>query len=256
MQEEERMTGNILVRAYYQYAVACGGLFIFLLMLFFWGVVVTLNVLAQWWLSYWAAQEGLVKDGVPGVVERSLFFYIGIYFALGVGYLVLATLRSVLYLTLALHASTKLHNKMMYSILHAPMSFFDTTPIGRVLSRFSRDVDAVDQLLPQAFSQMLTTVMNLIGAYIFIGVSMPPFIAVAVPITFGYWLLQRFFNRTSLEVKRLDSISKSPIYAHFSETLSGLSTLRAYNKQEQARADNMEKIDVNQRAFFRIHCLQ
>ncbi len=64
------------------------------------------------------------------------------------------------------------------------------------------------------------------------------------------WILAFAANRTSLQVKRPDLISKSPIYAHFSETLSGLSTVRAYNKQEQARVGNMENIDVNQRAFF------
>eukprot|EP00173_Palmaria_palmata_P005031 Plantae.Rhodophyta-Palmaria_palmata.ctg808.p1 GENE.Plantae.Rhodophyta-Palmaria_palmata.ctg808~~Plantae.Rhodophyta-Palmaria_palmata.ctg808.p1 ORF type:complete len:559 (+),score=116.80 Plantae.Rhodophyta-Palmaria_palmata.ctg808:177-1679(+) len=130
------------------------------------------------------------------------------------------------------------------------MSFFDQTPIGRIISRFSRDVNAVDQLLPQAFSQLLSTCLNLLAAYIYIAVIIPIFLSVGVPVTFLYYALQRFYNRTSIELKRLDSISKSPIYAGFSETLGGLATIRAYHKQLQFRTDNMEKIDVNQRAYF------
>ncbi|PXF49940.1 Multidrug resistance-associated protein 1 [Gracilariopsis chorda] len=243
MQEEERKTGNVLLRAYYQYAVACGGVLMFLFMLVFWGATVALSVIAQWWLSYWSERE-LAND------TRPLGFFLGIYFALTIGYAIATMMRSVWFLNLALFASKKLHDKMLGSVLRAPITFFDTTPIGRIISRFSRDVQTLDELLPQFFSQMLTTTLNLIAAYAFIGVILPIFFSVAVPVTIFYFILQRFFNRTSLELKRLDAISKSPIYAHFSETLGGLSTIRAYGKQNQAREENMRMIDVNQRAYF------
>lgn len=249
IQEEDRSVGNILLGAYYQYAKACGGIVVFCLCMLFWALVVALGLLSPVWLAFWSdSEQSATKSGNPD--PRSLGFYIGIYFLLGIGYAVLTTLRSVWYLTMALYAGKRLHEDALAFVLHAPMSFFDTTPIGRILSRFSRDVAAVDQLLPQAFSQMLTTVMSLIGTYIIIARYLPPFLGIATPVTFCYWLLQRFFNRTSLEVKRLDSISKSPIYAHFSETLSGLSTLRAYNKQELAKMQNRSMIDVNHRAYF------
>lgn len=243
MQEEERKTGNVLFRAYYQYAVACGGVLMFLAMLVFWCGTVALSVIAQWWLSYWAEREQ-AND------TRSLGFFLGIYFALAIGYAIVTMIRSVWFLNLALYASKKLHDKMLGSVLRAPITFFDTTPIGRIISRFSRDVQTLDELLPQFFSQMMTTILNLIAAYAFIGVILPIFFSVAVPVTIFYFILQRFFNRTSLELKRLDAISKSPIYAHFSETLGGLSTIRAYGKQKQAQTENMRMIDVNQRAYF------
>lgn len=247
IQAEERKTGNVVARAYYQYAVACGGVFIFTVLLLFWCATVALSVIVQWWLSFWSEQTVAVQSGEE---NYSLGFFLGIYFALAVGYALMAMFRSVWFLTLALYASKKLHNKMLSSVLRAPLSFFDTTPIGRILSRFSRDVNVLDELLPQFFQQMLTTCLNLIASYVFIGVVFPYFFAVAVPVTIFYFGLQRFFNRTSLELKRLDSISKSPIYAHFSETLGGLSTIRAYGKQDQARNENMNKIDINQRAYF------
>jgi ATP-binding cassette, subfamily C (CFTR/MRP), member 1 len=248
IQEEERLTGNVLVRAYYRYAVACGGVVEFLIILALFCVSVALSVIVNWWLVYWSENS----VGVAGKIDdsRSLGFYLGIYFGMGVLYAVLTFWRSVWYLTAALRASKSLHAAMLESVLRAPTSFFDQTPIGRIISRFSRDVNAVDQLLPQAFSQMLATVLNLLASYAYIATVFPIFLAVGVPVTFLYYLLQRFYNRTSIELKRLDSISKSPIYAGFSETLGGLSTIRAYHKQLQFRNENMERIDVNQRAYF------
>lgn len=244
MQEEERVTGNVLLRAYLQYSRACGGVLTFLLMILFWCATVALSVIANWWLVFWS-EDTLQED-----TNRGLGFYLSIYFALGIGYAVAVMVRGIWFLNLALVASRSLQNSMLHSVLRAPMAFFDTTPIGRIISRFSRDVSALDELLPQFFQQMMSTLLNLIASYVYIGINLPLFFAVAAPVTIGYFLLQRFFNRTSVELKRLDAISKSPIYAHFSETLGGLSTLRAYGKQDQSRSDNMNMIDINQRAFF------
>ncbi|CDF38271.1 unnamed protein product [Chondrus crispus] len=243
MQSEERKTGNVVTGAYYQYARACGGVLHFILLLVFWCVTVAMSVIVNWWLVYWA-------DETAAGTERPLVFFLGIYFALAFGYAILVLIRGIWFLSLALVASRKLQSSMLQSVLHAPMAFFDTTPIGRIISRFSRDVSVLDELLPQFFQQMLSTVLNLIASYVFIGTILPIFFAAAIPITILYFALQRFFNRTSVELKRLDAISKSPIYAHFSETLGGLSTLRAYGKQDKSRAENMKMIDINQRAYF------
>jgi ATP-binding cassette, subfamily C (CFTR/MRP), member 1 len=242
MQTEERETGHVSLKAYYHYALACGGVTLFTTAILINIVAVTLSVLTNWWLVYWT-------DNAPKG-NHSSAFYLGIYFGLGFLFAFLTFARSAFFLRLALRASKSLHARMLNSVLRAPMSFFDTTPIGRVLSRFSRDVNAVDQLLPDSFGTVLFTLLNLISSYVYIGTVLPLFIAFAVPVTFVYYALQRFYNRTAIELKRLDSISKSPIYANFSETLGGLSTIRAYRKQNQFRMDNVKMIDINQRAFF------
>jgi len=242
---EERKIGNVRFGAYYEYARACGGLVIFFLILVLFAAATTTSVLNNWWLSYWS------KEAAPGsTTDHSLGFYLGIYFGLAVAYAALTFVRSVWYLFSALLASRRLQQGAVRSVMHAPLSFFDTTPIGRILSRFSRDTDGVDVQLPQFFQQMLTTVFQLIASYVYIAVILPWFIAVAVPIGFGYFVLQRFFNRTSLELKRLDSISRSPIYAHFSETLGGLSTIRAYSREADFAKDNLNMVDTNVRAYF------
>lgn len=248
IQSEERNIGKVGVGTYWEYVRALGNpaLFLFLL-LFFIGTAV-LQLIVQWWLSEWVKDDAAAT--ATGSSKNSLGFYLGIYFALAIGYAVTLFIRSVWFLWQAIFAAKTLHNDMLHSVLRAPLTFFDTTPIGRVISRFSRDIAALDEQLPQFTQQALNTSTSLIITYIFIGVVIPPFFAFAVPVTIFYYLLQRFFNRTALELKRLDAISKSPIYAHFSETLGGLSTLRAYSKQDQSRTQNMVKIDLNQRAFF------
>lgn len=244
IQAEERNVGKVGVRTYLDYIRALGHPILFvLLFLVFIGSTV-LQLIVQWWLSQWSEYEAVKPN------EPRLGYYLGIYFALGVGFTLSIFLRSIWYLWQAIQASKSLHEGMLSSVLKAPLTFFDTTPIGRVISRFSRDVSALDEQLPQFFMQSMNTSTALVITYVFIGVALPPFFGFAVPVTLFYFGLQRFFNRTALELKRLDAISKTPIYAHFSETLGGLSTLRAYSKQEQFRSENMTKIDLNQRAFF------
>lgn len=243
LQDEERKTGKVGASAYLKYIKALGNSFLFFLLIVLFIVSTAMSLLVQWWLSFWAEED---SKGI----DRSRAFYLGIYFAITLGYALLTFVRSIWLMSKAVTASKHLHSGMLASVLHAPLTFFDTTPIGRVLSRFSRDVSALDELLPQFFQQTLNTSLQLLVTYVFIGAVLPLFFAVAIPITIFYFFVMHVFNRTLLELKRLDSISKSPIYAHFSETLGGLSTLRAYDKQEQSRQINMTKIDTNQRAYF------
>lgn len=245
MQDEDRKTGKVVKKTYWQYVKALGNPLIILLLFLFFILSTALSLVVQWWLSYWSGQEAEGSNDT-----KSIGFYLGIYFGITILYIISTFLRSIWFMLHALHASKFLHNEMLASVLHAPLTFFDTTPIGRVLSRFSRDMVALDDLLPQFLHQSLNTTIQLVLTYVFIGIVLPPFFAAAAPVTIFYYILMRCFNRTIVELKRLDAISKSPIYAHFSETLGGLSTLRAYNKQQELRKANMSKIDINQRAYF------
>jgi len=113
------------------------------------------------------------------------------------------------------------------------MQFFETTPAGRILNRFSNDIYRIDEVIIAIIS-----------------VTTPPFIVVALPMAFLYGYIQRYYLRTSRELKRLDSVSRSPIYAHFQETLGGISTIRAYQQQKRFIEENKYRIDENMRAYF------
>lgn len=244
MTDEERHTGSVGPKIYTEYfrKLTHPALLLVLLLVFL--LSTALSIIIQYWLTYWS-KETLTTENA-----RSEAFFLGTFFALSVGYALSTYGRSICLLTLTLNASKKLHREMLASILHAPLTFFDTTPTGRILSRFSRNVSSLDEKLPQLLLQTMNAVMSLFLMYAFIGYLLPPFLAFAIPVMLLYIGLMLVFKRTTLELKRLDAISKSPIYAQFSETLSGLTTIRAYSKQDLFIKASYEKIDQNQRACF------
>lgn len=147
-------------------------------------------------------------------------------------------------------ASDDLHNNLLKSILAAPMSFFDSTPTGRILSRFSKDLYSIDLELTEYldfFLSMGVTVVVSLGTIIFV----TPWFGIAViPLAFIYIKVLNYFRDVARETKRIESISRSPVFAHFSETLGGLGTIRAYGEADRFIDEFETKIDTNIRAYY------
>ncbi|KAG0010325.1 hypothetical protein BGZ81_002824, partial [Podila clonocystis] len=143
-----------------------------------------------------------------------------------------------------------MHQEMLHSVLRSPMMFFDTTPMGRILNRFSKDQSTIDEVLPRSFSGYFRTLFQVIAVLVVVTLSTPSFIVVIVPFGFIYIWLQRYFLATSRELRRLDSVSRSPVFAHFQETLGGISTIRAYRQQIRFVLGNEHRLDQNLRAFY------
>jgi ABC-type multidrug transport system fused ATPase/permease subunit len=237
---EEISKGHVPLSVYWGYAKRCGNPFIFLAILSLFFVSAGEAVVNNWWLSYWSEHEG----------SRSLGFFLGIYFALAGGHAIISFFRTYWFLLLTLVAARYLHEELLYSVLRAPMAFYDVTPVGRILVRFSRDIMQIDFQLPQQYISFLQQIASIIAAYVFIAVIFPIFVAAMVPITVLYFVLQQIYNPANIQFRRLDSISKGPIYSHFSETLNGLTTIRAYRRETYMRAVNRFRIDINQRAYY------
>lgn len=130
------------------------------------------------------------------------------------------------------------------------MSFFETTPTGRILNRFSGDVYKVDELLARTFNQLFSNAARCAFTFLIIAWGTPAFIALIVPLLMLYFYIQRYYLSTSRELKRLDSTSRSPIFAHFQESLGGLATIRAYQQQDRFWHENELLVDGNLRAYF------
>jgi ATP-binding cassette subfamily C (CFTR/MRP) protein 1 len=139
---------------------------------------------------------------------------------------------------------------MAVSILRSPMQFFETTPAGRILNRFSNDIYRIDEVLSRCFNMLFQNSAKSLATVIIVCATTPPFILIAIPLAGLYAYIQRYYLRTSRELKRLDSVTKSPIYAHFQETLGGISTIRAYQQQDRFVKENEYRIDENLRAYF------
>jgi ABC-type multidrug transport system fused ATPase/permease subunit len=150
----------------------------------------------------------------------------------------------------SIQASKVLHERMAHAIFRSPMSFFETTPVGRILNRFSTDMFRVDEAIGRSFSELFS---NLAKASFTLGVictTTPVFIAVLIPLGALYLYIQRFYLRSNRELKRLESVSRSPIYAHFQESLGGLSTIRAFRQQDLWTYESGNRVDSNMKAFF------
>ncbi|KAG9549242.1 ATP-binding cassette glutathione S-conjugate transporter, partial [Aureobasidium melanogenum] len=176
---------------------------------------------------------------------------IGIYFAFGIGSAALVVVQTlILWIFCSIEASRKLHERMAYAIFRSPMTFFETTPAGRILNRFSSDIYRIDEVLARTFNMLFVNSARALFTLVVISTSTPAFIALIVPLGGVYLYIQRYYLRTSRELKRLDSISRSPVYAHFQESLSGISTIRAYQQSKRFAMENEWRVDANLRAYF------
>lgn len=126
--------------------------------------------------------------------------------------------------------------------MRAPMSFFDTNPLGRIMNRFSKDIDTIDNILNDSMRMFLTTVANVIGAIILITIIQHYFVIVAVGILACYFFAAKFYRSSAREIKRLDNLLRSSLYAHFSESLSGMAVIRAYNDTDKASSSFVDRL--------------
>ncbi|CAH1784702.1 unnamed protein product [Owenia fusiformis] len=148
------------------------------------------------------------------------------------------------------NASRFLHNKLVKNILRCPMSFFDTTPMGRVLNRFSKDLDIVDITLPQYIMGWLASVGPMFATIVAISYSTPIFLIALLPLGICFFVFQRLYTNTARQLKRIESVRRSPIFSHFSETLTGVSSIRAYNRSEDFVIKSEKLLDNSQRTWF------
>ena len=194
------------------------------------------------WLSTWSddpdAGQSSVRDMYLGV-----YGLLGTLSALGFCSVTLVTALG------GLNASTKLHDNMLMSVLRAPMSFFDTNPKGRIVNRFAKDIDYVDTNIPLTFGALMRLGFGVLGIILVICTTLPIFIAVIIPVSAGYWLLQKFYVSSSRQLRRLESSTRSPVYSWFGESVSGISTIKAYGLEEAFCKEMENKADANGRTM-------
>lgn len=241
---EHREQGKVQWKIYWEYAKACNprNVFIFL---FFIVLSMFLSVMGNVWLKHWSEVNS--KYGTNPHAGR----YLAIYLALGISSAFSTLIQTViLWVFCTIRGSRYLHAIMTASVLRAPMVFFETTPIGRILNRFSNDIYKVDELLGRTFSQFFVNVIKVSFTLIVICFTTWQFTFVIIPMGCLYVYYQQYYLRTSRELRRLDSVTRSPIYAHFQESLGGLSTIRGYHQQERFIHINQSRIDNNMSAFY------
>ena len=240
MQVEERNTSSVGWGVYKAYILASGtflsapGILLMLLL------AQATNIMTTLWLSYWTSN----KFGLPNGT------YIGIFAGLGVTQS-LFMFCFAFGLTIAGTTSSKtMMARALEQVLRAPMSFFDTTPIGRIINRFSKDVDVMDNYLTDAMRMYFFTLSMTSSVCILVIVVFPYFAIAVFPLAVLFLIAASYYRSSAREIKRHESVLRSAVYAKFGEALMGISTIRAYGLQLRFMAELNTAIDAMDSAYF------
>ena len=181
--------------------------------------------------------------------EVDAWYYLGIYGALGLSFILISLVREGFIFWGSLRASAKLHRKLFDAVTRARLQFFDTTPLGQLMNRFSKDVEAIDQDVSPVAVGVMGCLFSLISIVVLICVITPRFLIAGLFISLIYFAIGQFYLRSSRNLKRLESVQRSPIYQQFGETLSGVVTIRAYGDERRFIRDNQTRVDTHNRPF-------
>ncbi|GAA6009491.1 hypothetical protein JCM10207_003801 [Rhodosporidiobolus poonsookiae] len=177
-------------------------------------------------------------------------FWLKAYCLLAVANLTLITSRVAFWLWRGLAASKKIYSDLITNILGARIRFFDSTPTGRILNRLSKDMETIDQDLASTSMYVTLEIFMVIGIIGSISTALPAFLPAAVVITAIYAFLGKVYLGASRELKRFESVTKSPIFSLFGEALQGVSTIRAYGDASRFMQNIFGLLDENNRPFF------
>ncbi|KAF5265447.1 hypothetical protein FOXYS1_3738 [Fusarium oxysporum] len=205
------------------------------------------NSLSSVWIKFWAEDA----------FNRSFVFYIGIYGMLRAGYMVFLFCDEVTTLIkMTASAGTELHERAILTVISAPLRFFSKTDTGIVTNLFSQDMTLLDSELPLALTNFSLDVSNAFGTA-FVVASASPYLAVGYPFLVGIlYFVQKFYLRTSREIRLLDLEAKSPLYTHFTDTIKGVATIRAFGWQQFDIAHSNKLLDTSQRPAYLLAMIQ
>lgn len=264
-QEEERATGNVDGRVYGQYLTAAGGCAWVCLLV---SVMVAERVVysgADWWLATWTGAEEVAAAanrtdaafskaeppfGLPRAEDDgSARFYLDGYLAIVVLNSALIGSRMALVVACGVSATRRLFEQLLWAVLRSPMLLFETTPLGRLMNRFSFDTDTIDFVLVSKINEAVVSMLWLVAGAASVSVATPWVLVLLLPLAVAYFRLQQYYRSSSRELQRLDSTTRSPVQAHFSESLQGASTIRAYGDAQVARftRESDARVDENSR---------
>ncbi|KAG0073280.1 hypothetical protein BGZ90_011638 [Linnemannia elongata] len=239
MSEEERESGAVKGNVYGGYLKA-SGLHLWVITFALFALQQLANVMGTQWVSWWSEDR----------FAFTTTHYIGAYLGFALSQLVLVFFAAIMMSYTIVKTANVMHDAAFERVLFSPLAFFDTTPLGRIINRFSRDVDTLDNVLWSTMYEFTITIVTLAGTFILIIVVFPWMTLAIVPIVVLYYSLSVYYRVTSREVKRLDSNMRSYLYAYFSESLTGLGTLKAYNVVHKAILKNEYRIDLNNRPYY------
>uniref|UniRef100_H3H5U8 Uncharacterized protein n=1 Tax=Phytophthora ramorum TaxID=164328 RepID=H3H5U8_PHYRM len=253
VQSEDRVRGTVSTRVYKTYFDESGfnGIVVFVVLAIAYCIAQTSRTVVDWWPGHWARTLKQHMDDLTYSSTDLGMWYLGLIILCSV----LTMMRALMMIEACVRTSQSLHDELFRRVLRAPITrYFDVTPMGRILNRFSNDLDQMDSILPQEYQVLFQNVSLALGSLVvsafasyWIGISY-------IPIFFIFLWTGEHYKKTSCEVKRLEGVTRTPVYNLFGETLSGLATIRAFRMQSKFAARNREVVDTNSNLYLTYWC--
>ncbi|WVO14579.1 hypothetical protein L204_102214 [Cryptococcus depauperatus] len=270
--EETSAQGNVHGATYMLYFQAMGGLVFWVLFVSVFLGSQMLQVTNNAWIREWSNAEvstaktcllsqstAYVAQFIKGTrqlvqaeftKERTVIYYLTVYWVISAFYIAAVAGRVGITFIGALEASRKTYHKLLKRILGARMRFFDSTPSGRIMNRLSKDMSSIDQETGEIMMYFINSCLSAATILVVVSIVTPPFLLALAVICFLYWVIGSLYVTTNREIKRFDSVTRSPIFISFAEALVGMSTIRSYGDSARFMRKLFHELDQNTRCFW------
>uniref|UniRef100_A0A4W6D0G1 ATP-binding cassette, sub-family C (CFTR/MRP), member 9 n=1 Tax=Lates calcarifer TaxID=8187 RepID=A0A4W6D0G1_LATCA len=201
-------------------------------------------VAIDYWLALWTSSK--TNQSASSGHDS---YYLPVFIILCAAGITLCLITSLTVEFLGLSAATNLHHNLLNKIIHAPIRFFDITPLGQILNRFSADTNIIDQHIPPTLESLTRSTLLCLSAIGVISSITPIFLIALVPLAIAFYFIQKYFRVASKDLQDLDDSTQLPLLCHFSETAEGLTTIRAFRHEARFRQRMLELTDTNNTAY-------
>ncbi|EAW82713.1 ATP binding cassette subfamily C member 12 [Homo sapiens] len=242
IQTESPQEGTVTWKTYHTYIKASGGYLLSLFTVFLFLLMIGSAAFSNWWLGLWLDKGSRMTCGPQGnrtmcevgavLADIGQHVYQWVYTASMVFMLVFGVTKGFVFTKTTLMASSSLHDTVFDKILKSPMSFFDTTPTGRLMNRFSKDMDELDVRLPFHAENFLQQFFMVVFILVILAAVFPAVLLVVASLAVGFFILLRIFHRGVQELKKVENVSRSPWFTHITSSMQGLGIIHAYGKKE------------------------
>ncbi|XP_053575092.1 ATP-binding cassette sub-family C member 9 isoform X2 [Bombina bombina] len=230
-----------------------GGYFLLFLMIISKLLKHSVIVAIDYWLAHWTSKANNISNSTESAYNtteaRDRPHYVAWFSFLSALGIILCLITSLTVEWMGLTAAKNLHDNLLKKIILAPIRFFDTTPLGLILNRFSADTNIIDQHIPPTLESLTRSTLLCLSAIGVISYATPIFLVALVPLGIAFYFIQKYFRVASKDLQELDDNTQLPLLCHFSETAEGLTTIRAFRHEARFKQRMLELIDTNNMAY-------